>query len=128
MNETKPVSDTLRNLWHNADDVPPRFDPEVNVSDAMAIAQCVTTLLDENEHIAHQFRLTYLELLAVTPTEWAATFSCSTWNDPEWYETRNIVNHPHSARANTAALAISRAAVSLVPLIQICLTNSTSTD
>lgn len=110
------LSDTLRKLWHNLDDVPLLFDPAVNASDAIALAQRLTQLIEEHEYLSHQFRLTYLELVAISPTEWAATFSQSTWSDAEWYETRNVNNHPHTARAATPQLAISRAAASLVDL------------
>ena len=105
----------LRKLWVDGD-APAFFNPGADANHALAVAQRVTEWLDANEYDAHQFRLTYLELLQCDAETWAATFSQSTWSDPEWYEARNWSNHPHTARADSPQLAICRAALSLVEL------------
>lgn len=87
------------------------WSPCQDIRAAFEISEKIGALISDDDKLVTEYDANYLTLtqLGALGSGYVASFDCI-FEDDLWYEAGHIENYPYAARAETAALAISRAA------------------
>jgi hypothetical protein len=87
------------------------WTPSLDIRVAFEISEKIGLMIGEDDKAAIEDGVNYLTLehLGAFGAGYVASFDCI-FEDDMWFEAGHIENYPYAAKAETAALAISRAA------------------
>lgn len=87
------------------------WSPSQDIRVAFEISEKIGALIADEDKLVTKYGANFLTLsqLGAFGSGYVASYDCI-FEDDQWYEAGHIENYPYAARAETAALAISRAA------------------